>query len=139
MLETMQIQKVMSTDTVRQQAKRNKGGRPVKPIKRNQLLGVKCSFIEKKTIQVKAKYAGLTVSEFLRNLGLGCKVDRPKMTLPKEILQFTGTLNHLAANLNQIAKKRNQLDELNALERAQLQQLSTMVKQLAMDIKNHLK
>lgn len=61
------------------------------------------------------------------------------MTLPKEILQFTGTLNHLAANLNQIAKKRNQLDELNALERAQLQQLSTMVKQLAMDIKNHLK
>lgn len=129
----------MSTDTVRQKATKNKGGRPTKLIKRNKLLGVKCSILEKKTIQVKAKYASLTVSEFLRNLGLSCKVDRPKMLLPKEILQFTGTLNHLAANLNQIAKKRNQLDELNALERAHLQQLSNMVKQLALDIKNHLK
>lgn len=129
----------MSTDTVRQKATKNKGGRPAKPIKRNQLLGVKCSILEKKSIQIKAKYSGLTVSEFLRNLGLSCKVDRQKMILPKEILQFTGTLNHLAANLNQIAKKRNQIDELNALERAHLQQLSTMVKQLALDIKNHLK
>ncbi len=129
----------MRTDTVRQEAKRNKGGRPIKPVKRNQLLGVKCSILEKKTIQIKAKYTGLTVSEFLRNLGLTCKVDRPKKIIPKEILQFTGTLNHLAANLNQIAKKRNQIDELNALERAQLQQLSNMVKQLALDIKNHLK
>lgn len=128
----------MSTDTVRQKATKNKGGRPAKPIKRNQLLGVKCSFLEKKTIQAKAKYSGLTVSEFLRNLGSGCKVDRPKMIFPKEILQFTGTLNHLAANLNQIAKKRSQFDELNALERAQLQQLSAMVKQLALDIKKHL-
>jgi hypothetical protein len=129
----------MSVDTVRQEFKRNKGGRPIKPVKRNQLLGVKCSILEKKTIQAKAKYAGLTVSEFLRNLGLASKVYRPKMIIPKEILQFTGTLNHLAANLNQIAKKRNQLDELNALERAQLQQLSNMVKQIALDIKNHLK
>jgi hypothetical protein len=129
----------MSADTVRQKATKNKGGRPAKSIKRNQLLGVKCSTLEKKTIQIKAKYSSLTVSEFLRNLGLSCKVDRPKIIIPKEILQFTGTLNHLAANLNQIAKKRNQFDELNALERAQLQQLSNMVKQLALDIKNHLK
>ena len=63
----------------------------------------------------------------------------PKIIVPKEILQFSGTLNHMAANLNQIAKKRNQLDELNALERAQLNQLSLSVKQLTKDIKNHLK
>lgn len=129
----------MSVETVRQPKGKNKGGRPAKAIKRNQLIGVKCTFIEKKTIEAKAKYSGLTVSVFLRNLGMGCKVDRPKIRLPKEVLYFTGTLNHLAANLNQIAKKRNQRDELNVLERAQLQQLSTLVKQLALDIKNHLK
>lgn len=118
---------------------RNKGGRPVKAVKRNKLLGVKCTLVEKKTIEAKAKYSGVTVSEFLRNLGLGSKIDMRKIMVPKEILQFTGTLNHLAANLNQIAKKRNQFDELNALERAQLNQLSLSVKQLAIDIKNHLK
>ncbi len=33
---------------------------------------------------------------------------------------MTGTFNHIAANLNQIAKKRNSGEELNALERASL-------------------
>ena len=58
--------------------------------------------------------------------------------LSKEILQFTGTLNHLAANMNQTAKKRNQNEELNAIERANLQQGCATIKQLAQDIKNHL-
>lgn len=118
---------------------RNKGGRPAKAVKRNKLLGVKCTLVEKRTIEAKAKYSVVSVSEYLRNLGLGSKIDMRKIRMPKEILQFTGTLNHLAANLNQIAKKRNQLDELNALERAQLNQLSLSVKQLAVDIKNHIK
>lgn len=118
---------------------RNKGGRPAKAVKRNKLLGVKCTLVEKRTIEAKAKYSGVSVSEYLRNLGLGSKIDMRKIRMPREILQFTGTLNHLAANLNQIAKKRNQLDELNALERAQLNQLSLSVKQLAVDIKNHIK
>ncbi|MBI2275449.1 MAG: mobilization protein [Bacteroidetes bacterium] len=118
---------------------RNKGGRPAKAVKRNKLLGVKCTLVEKRTIEAKAKYSGVSVSEYLRNLGLSSKIDMRKIRIPKEILQFTGTLNHLAANLNQIAKKRNQLDELNALERAQLNQLSLSVKQLAVDIKNHIK
>lgn len=119
--------------------KKNKGGRPVKAIKRNKLLGVKCSIIEKKVIELKAKNSGLTVSEFLRELGLTGKIDMRKMALSKEILQFTGTLNHLAANMNQVAKKRNQNDELNAIERARLQQDCQLVKQLASDIKNCLK
>lgn len=118
---------------------RNKGGRPLKAIKRNKLLGVKCTSLERLLIKANAKYSRLTVSEFLRELGTNGKIDRPKMIVPKEILQFTGTLNHMAANLNQIAKKRNQLDELNVLERAQLNQLSISVKQLTKDIKNHLK
>ena len=90
-------------------------------------------------IKAKANNSGLTVSEFLRNLGLGCKIDRRKIRIPKEILQVTGTLNHMAANLNQIAKKRNQFDQLNALERAHLNQLSQSLKQLTQDIKKHLK
>ncbi|MCA6439777.1 MAG: mobilization protein [Chitinophagaceae bacterium] len=118
---------------------RNKGGRPAKAVKRNKVLGVKCTLVEKRTIEAKAKYSGVNVSEYLRNLALSSKIDMRKIRIPKEILQFTGTLNHLAANLNQIAKKRNQLDELNALERAQLNQLSLSVKQLAVDIKNYIK
>lgn len=119
--------------------KKNKGGRPAKVIKRNKLLGVKCSIIEKKVIELKAKNSGLTVSEFLRELGLTGKIDMRKIALSKEILQFIGTLHHLAANMNQVAKKRNQNDELNAIERARLQQDCLVVKQLASDIKNCLK
>jgi len=52
----------------------------------------------------------LTVSEYLRNLGLGSKIDRRQKVLPKEVLAFTGTMNHIAANLNQIAKKRNGIE-----------------------------
>ena len=118
---------------------RNKGGRPTKEIKRNKLLGVKCNSLEKFMIKANAKNSGLTVSEYLRELGMNRKIGMPKIIVPKEILQMTGTLNHMAANLNQIAKKRNQLDELNTLERAQLNQLSLSVKQLTKDIKNHFK
>jgi len=129
----------MTISSLKNPSKKNKGGRPVKAIKRNKLLGVKCSIIEKKVIELKAKNSGLTVSEFLRELGLTGKIDMRKISLSKEILQFTGTLNHLAANMNQVAKKRNQNDELNAIERARLQQDCLVVKQLASDIKNCLK
>ena len=59
-------------------------------------------------------------------------------TLSKEILQFKGTLNHLAANLNQVAKKRNMNDELNALERTSLEHQSKEIKQLVNDIQKFL-
>ncbi len=59
-------------------------------------------------------------------------------TLPKEVLFFTATLNHMAANMNQIAHKRNCNDELNAIERAELNVLSQQVKQLVNDIKSYL-
>jgi hypothetical protein len=129
----------MTPITETKSSNRNKGGRPTKEIKRNRLLGVKCTSLEKFMIKANAKNSGLTVSEFLRNLGLGSKIDMRKIRIPKEILQFSGTLNHMAANLNQIAKKRNQFDQLNALERAHLNQLSQSLKQLTQDIKNYLK
>jgi hypothetical protein len=120
------------------QDRKNKGGRPKKAIKQNHFIGVKCSLVEKTILRQKAKAAGLTLSEFLRESGLKGQAVRKIKALPKEVLQLAGTLNHLAANLNQVAKKRNRMDELNALERADLQELSGKVKQLAVDIKNYL-
>ena len=118
---------------------RNKGGRPKKAIRRKEQLAVMCTLFERKQIEYKAKIANVSISEFLRDLALKGQVDRKNKVLPKEVLLFTATLNHMAANLNQVAKKRNSLDELNAIERAELQQLSLQVKELAKDIKNYLK
>ncbi len=118
--------------------KSKNGGRPRKAIKKDQLLGVKCSLLERKVIEYKARENNLSISEYLRKLGLSGKVDMKIKTLSKDILQFKGTLNHLAANLNQVAKKRNMNDELNALERASLEQQSKEIKQLANDLKKFL-
>ena len=121
------------------ESKRNKGGRPLKSVKRDQLIALKCTLYEKKVIASKAKLANLTISEYLRELGLKGKINQQNKALSKEVLYMTGTLNHLAANLNQIAKKRNSLDELNPLERARLNVQSIEVKQLAALIKEKLK
>jgi len=123
---------------VKKQAVKNKGGRPKKNIKQDAFIGVKCSLVEKTVLRQKAKALGLSLSEFLREAGLKGQAVSKMKALPKEVLFFTGTLNHLAANLNQVAKKRNRMDVLNALERADLNELSVRVKQLAIDIKKYL-
>jgi hypothetical protein len=95
--------------------------------------------IEKTLLREKAKILGLTVSEYLRETGLKGQAVSKIKTLPAEVLQLTGTLNHLAANLNQIAKKRNGIEQLDALERAGLEVQSRDLKGLAETIKNYLK
>ena len=114
---------------------RNKGGRPKKAVKKDQLLAVKCSLFERRAIEARAKCANLSVSEYLREIALTGKIDRREKALPKEVLALTGTLNHMAANLNQIAKKRNSNEELNALERAELKVQSGELKGIAKQIK----
>ncbi len=57
--------------------------------------------------------------------------------IPREVLQAIGDLNHMAANLNQIAKKRNSFDELNALERAELFFSAGQLKTFINNFKNH--
>jgi phage-related minor tail protein len=114
---------------------RNKGGRPRKAVKKDQLLAVKCSLFERRAIEARAKSACLTVSEYLREIAMTGKIDRREKALPKEVLALTGTLNHLASNLNQIAKKRNSNEELNALERAELKVQSGELKGIAKQIK----
>jgi len=128
----------MTAVTTKKIITNKKGGRPTKAVKKDQLLGVKCSLLERKIIVYKAGESNTSVSEYLRMLGLSGKIDMKIKTLSKDILQFKGTLNHLAANLNQVAKKRNMNDELNALERASLDHLSREIKKLANDIKNFL-
>ena len=99
--------------------KRSKGGRPKKAVPRDQLLGVKCTLIERKAIEGKARSAGLTVSEYLRELGLYTKIRGVRKT-PKEALMLIGTISHTAANVNQIAHERNKGYVLNTLERAKV-------------------
>ena len=115
-----------------------KGGRPRKEVTKNQQLAVMCSLSERKLIEEKAETANMSKSEYLRTIGLSGKIDIKIKALPKEVLLFRATLNHLAANMNQIAHKRNCNDELNAIERAELNLLSQQVKQLANDIKSYL-
>jgi hypothetical protein len=94
---------------VRKDYKKNKGGRPVKAVKRNKLIGVKCTTAERFIIEAKAKAAQLTMSEFLRVKGLSGKIDMKKKVVPREVLQGIADLNHMAANLNQIAKSETVL------------------------------
>lgn len=117
---------------------KNKGGRPKKAIKRDQLMAIKCTLYERKVIEARAKSANLSVSEYLREIGLTGKIDRRNKALPKEVLGFTAMLSHMAANLNQIAKKRNGIDELSPLERAELKVQSGQVKEVAAQIKSYL-
>lgn len=119
--------------------RRNKGGRPAKAVKRNKPLTVKCTILEQKVIAVKAKKAGLTTSQYLRELGLNGNIVMRIKTLPKETLALTAALNHVGGLLNQIAKKRNSNEELNALERADLKVLEGKVKEILETIKTGMK
>lgn len=118
---------------------RSKGGHPKKVIRKDRILALKCSLTEKFIITAKAKKSGLTVSEYLRVAAISGKIDMPKKVLPPEVLQLASTLNHLAANLNQIAKKRNSSEQLDAIERAGLELQSKELKLIAITIKNYLR
>ncbi|GAA4445246.1 hypothetical protein GCM10023091_36620 [Ravibacter arvi] len=117
---------------------KNKGGRPKKAIKRDQLMAVKCTLYERKIIEARAKSVNLSISEYLRETGLTGKIDSRNKALPKEVLNFTARLNHMGANLNQIAKKRNGTDELSPSERAELKVQSGRLKEIAVEIKSYL-
>ena len=118
---------------------KSKGVRPPKQVRQDQFIGVKCTLAEKTLLLQKAKIVGLSLSEYLRESGLKGQAVTKIKALPPEVLQLTGTLNHLAANLNQIAKKRNSFEQLDALERASLEVQSRDLKKLAEIIKNYLK
>jgi len=102
------------------------------------LIGVKCTNVEKIIILHKAKKVCVTPSEYLRTLGVKGQVDRKIKVLPKEVLAFIGTLNHMAANLNQVAKKRNREETFNDMEREEFFMLSKDIQKLIKQIRNYL-
>lgn len=124
---------------LREKTTRKKGGRPRKAARKEHVLALKCSLFEKKAIAIKAKSTNLSVSGYLRQMALSGKVDMRVRVLPKEVLIFTARLNHIAANLNQIARKRNGGDELEEPDRANLQAQSRELKELTDLIKSSLR
>lgn len=116
----------------------NKGGRPKAAVKRDARLTVMCTIIEKKLIQANARKVNIRASIYLRELGLKPDVKFKLRTLPKEVLRLTGTINHMAANLNQIARKRNKGEDLNTMDRALLNKEVRSLENLVADIRSHL-
>ena len=116
---------------------KKKVGRPRKGIKRDQFLAIKCNQWERSIIEAKARTSDLTISEYLRKMGVAGKIDRREKVFPKEVLELTGTLNHLAANLNQIARIRNGLEQLSLTELVELKIQSGDLKKLAEQIKTY--
>jgi hypothetical protein len=118
---------------------RNKGGRPLKAVTKNKTMTFKCSGYERIIIQAKAKKTKRTTSEYLREIALTGKIETKEKHLPKEVLDLTGTLNHMAANLNQIAKLRNSgIEELTAMEILTLKWQSDELRELAQKIKKFI-
>jgi hypothetical protein len=101
--------------------KKHRGGRPKKSIKNDQVLHVKCTLLDKTTIQGKARIAGYTVSRFMREIALKGKIDRKDKTFPKEVLKFEALINNIGSNLNQIAKKLNSTGQLSPFWAKQLE------------------
>jgi hypothetical protein len=130
--------KISKTQGKEKKERISRGGRPKVPHKKSEALSVMCNLLEKKIIQANARNSGKTVSVFLRDLGLHNRAVVRVRTLPRSVLQLTGTLNHIAANINQLAKKRNQGNDFHGMERALLNQEIRSLQTLVRDIKNFM-
>ena len=117
---------------------RSKGGRPPKKIKCDQQITVMCNLMERKIITYKARQAGVTLSEYLRTMGVNGKIDSSKSELAKEVLGQKATLNHTAENINQYTRKLNSTGVLSVEERIFYRNLSVVMKEAALFIKNKL-
>jgi hypothetical protein len=104
----------------------NQGGRPPKKHKRDQQLSTQVTLLERKILATKAEKAQLTISEYLRIQGIQGNVK--VVSLPIEVLQIKGTLNHTAANINQIAYKLNALGVIRSVELTGLEVLVEEIK-----------
>lgn len=120
-----------------EKTEKKKGGRRPVENKMDQLIPIKCTSEQRREIQDRAAEAGMTVSEYLREIGTKGRIEKRLIVFPKEVLQLTGNLNHLAANLNQIAKRRNSFEQLSPDELHTLRQQSEEVKDLANLIKSY--
>jgi hypothetical protein len=114
-----------------------KGGRPTQEVKRNQLLGVKCTHLEKFTIEAHARSHHLSVSEYLRLLGLQQGGAPKAKHAPSELLQFSGQLCQLVSQLNALSNHYYEAGSIHALEWAQVQTLCKETLQFLHTLKTH--
>jgi len=82
--------------------KKNKGGRPVKKIKREYSIGFYASLKEKTIIQEKSSKAGARVADYVRELAVNGKVR--KRDTPEQI-QLYKDIRGAVNNLNQLTKE----------------------------------
>ena len=108
-----------------------------KSLQKNSSIRVCCNPVEKRYIEARARDAGLSVSVFLREMGL--KDFPPKRkTLPAEVLAFNGELAGIAGALELVAKKRLDNEDLDGLQRAELLLRVKELKLLIERVKNFL-
>jgi hypothetical protein len=117
----------------------SKGGRPSLKIKKDQQLSTQVNLLDRKIIEKKAMMCNLTVSEYLREHALEGKINVNIKTLPKEVLQLTGTLNHNAANINQIAFQLNSKNLLSKSDFIKLEGLIDEIVELVKTIRKEFK
>ena len=98
---------------------------------------LRCTPAEKRYIKIRARDAGLSVSVFLRDMGLKDSPEKRK-TLPPEVLAFNGVLSGIISALEIIARKRLDNEDLDGLERAELNFRAKEVKMVIKDIKSYL-
>jgi hypothetical protein len=80
---------------------RNKGGRPVKPVKKEKIITIRLEKIEHFIVTQKAKKAGLTWSRYVREMAVKGEV---KARLTEEERSLARQLVGMSTNLNQLAK-----------------------------------
>jgi mobilization protein NikA len=100
-------------------------------------VSVWCTQTEKKYIEIQAKKAGLPASEYLRALGMQGRLKKPP-TLPPEVLSFKGCLAHLAGVLEPLTIRRQNGEDLSAIERAEMKVALAEIKKIMNGINNHL-
>lgn len=110
----------------------NKGGRPVKMAgqKKGYFVGVKMDTQEYYTLKAKAREAGISISECVRQSVLGSAI---KQRLTPETHDLIRKLCGMSNNLNQIARKANAQGYQNA--QSENIQLASSIRKLV----NHLR
>jgi len=108
-----------------------------KSLRKSTYVMLRCTPAEKRYIKIRARDAGLSVSVFLRDMGLKDSPEKRK-TLPPEALASIGVLSGLIGTLEIIARKRLDNEDLDGLERAELNFRAKEVKMVIKDIKSYL-
>jgi len=116
-------------------ARKNKGGRPTKTVRRDTKLEFHATAIERLVIQEKAKRSGLRIADYIRDIVMQGK-PRTKPT-PAEH-QLYRDLSGVAKNLNQLTKEAHKQNLAVLVPRLlrTLDEVTNALKQLKDDNKN---